>query len=113
MPVYGGYCDTCNRNFDYISTIHLRNTSPDCPFCGGEQTRRDIKYELSTCTNFDETCKEHERWSWAMGVNVEQIPEAIKAFPGSEYNPKTGQLRVKSRAHKLQEMKRRGMEEYV
>jgi len=58
----------------------------------------------------DATMVENERWSWSMGVNPEDIPTAMKAFPGSEYNHE-GQLRVKSRHHKMTELKRRGLVE--
>lgn len=45
-----------------------------------------------------------------MGVNPEQITEAIKTFPESEYAP-DGRLVIKNRKHKLFEMRRRNMEE--
>jgi hypothetical protein len=73
---------------------------------------RDVEYELNTCGDFDETCKSHERWSWSMGVNRQDIPSAMKKYPGSEYHPQTGQLKIKNRKHKLYELKRRQMEEY-
>jgi hypothetical protein len=102
----------CGFKFDEFRRIKHRNDAGKCPECL-HSAGRDIKTELNSGSAFDATCQEHERWSWAMGVCPEQIPEAMKNFPGSEYHPETGQLRVKSRKHKLSEMKRRGMEEYA
>jgi len=59
-------------------------------------------------TAFDETTKDHKRYSYSMGVLPEQIKEAEKAFPGSKYTP-DGRLIIKNRQHKLKEMKRRNM----
>jgi len=53
----------------------------------------------------------NERYSIAMGVSPEQIEEAKRTFPGSEYDKK-GRLLIKNRKHKLAEMKRRGYIEY-
>ena len=52
----------------------------------------------------------NERWSESMGVTEEQIPEAMKTFPGSTYDS-TGRLLIKNRKHKLFEAKRRGYAE--
>lgn len=54
---------------------------------------------------------DNERWSESMGVTPEQIPEAVKTFPGSTYDS-TGRLLIKNRKHKLQEMKKRGYVEF-
>jgi len=50
------------------------------------------------------------RWSSAMGCHPNKIDEARKQFPGSEYNS-DGDLLIRNRHHKLQEMKRRGLVE--
>ena len=52
----------------------------------------------------------NERWSESMGVVPNQIAEAERTFPGSEYDSE-GRLRIKNRKHKLFEMKRRGYTE--
>jgi hypothetical protein len=52
----------------------------------------------------------NERWSDAMGVVPNQIPEAERTFPGSKYDS-DGRLLIKNRRHKLYEMKRRGYAE--
>ena len=53
---------------------------------------------------------ENPRWSESMGVTPEQIPEAMRTFPGSEYDSE-GRLLITSRKHKKFEMKRRGYTE--
>ena len=53
----------------------------------------------------------NERWSRAMGVNIRQIPEAMKLYPGSVYDSR-GYLRVDNRKRKLERMKQRGLIEY-
>jgi hypothetical protein len=60
--------------------------------------------------------RSRERYSKAMGVNPEQIAQAERNFPGSEYvksGPNAGDLIIRDRKHKLREMKRRGMDEYT
>lgn len=52
-----------------------------------------------------------ERFSDSMGVNPDQIQEAKKLFPGSEYLP-DGRLKVKNRADKKKKLKERGYIEY-
>ena len=47
-----------------------------------------------------------------MGCHVAQIPEMTRAYPGSEYHPKTGQLRVCSRQDKVRKMKQRDITEF-
>ncbi len=113
MPLYTYRCERCGMVFDYIECIVHRNDAQVCPGCNGPASR-DVESEVRGSGNFDETCKEHVRYSKSMGVNPEQIATAEKAFPGSEYvksGPNAGDLIIRSRQHKLKEMKRRGMEE--
>lgn len=49
-----------------------------------------------------------ERRSWAMAVHPDQIPDAMKKWPGSKYDSKTGQLIYKGRTGKKVAMKARG-----
>jgi hypothetical protein len=51
------------------------------------------------------------RYSNSMGVNIRQIPEAMRKYLGSEYDHK-GRLKIKNRKHKLFEMKRRRLVEF-
>jgi hypothetical protein len=55
---------------------------------------------------------EEERVSLAMGVHPEQIPEAMKAYPGSRYR-EDGALLYKGRSGKKAAMKQRGYTEYA
>lgn len=55
--------------------------------------------------------KDNPRWSWSMGVNVQDIPEMTKKYPDRKYHHKTGQLLVRNRAHKKKLMKEHGMHE--
>jgi putative FmdB family regulatory protein len=109
MPTYGFRCEKCGP-FNDMCTISNRNLPTECPECGADSPR-DIEWELNTMSDFDETCKEHERYSWSMGCHPNQIAEMTRRYPGSEYRP-NGQLRIKSRNHKLKMLKQRGMEEF-
>lgn len=78
----------------------------DCQSCGKPASRSLVDEHVNT------DMVHNERWSEAMGVTIEQIPQAMQTFPGSCYHPETGALLIKSRKHKLEEMKRRGYVEY-
>jgi hypothetical protein len=56
--------------------------------------------------------QENPRWSWAMAVNVEDIPKMQKQYPDRVYNLNTGQLLVKNRTEKKRLMKEHNMEEH-
>jgi len=112
MPTYTFRCSKCNHVFDEVSTISGRNDPQECPQCQ-EKAPRDVESELANMGDFDETTKDHERWSWSMGVNVHEIPEILRRYPDREYHPKTGQLKVRNRQHKLKLMKEHSMEEWA
>ena len=100
--------------FDNIDCMAYRNNTHICPGCNGPADR-DVQAELKGAAAFDETTKDHVRYSKAMGVNPSQIGEAEKAFPGSEYvktGPNAGDLIIHNRQHKLREMRKRGFEEF-
>ena len=109
MPMYNYKCSKCGMKFESIECVEHRNNAKSCPGCSGP-AGRDAETEIQGAGNFDETTKEHVRYSRSMGVNPEQVAQAEKNFPGSKYTP-DGRLIINSRQHKLQEMKRRGMEE--
>lgn len=100
MPIY---CYTCPD--EHVSEDFKRKPKPSkhikCKECG-KRANRDISLE-----HIHSDCGDAERWSDAMGINPDQIPLAMKTFPGSEYNSE-GQLKIKNRHHKKLEMKRRG-----
>ena len=108
MPMYNYYCPVCG-NFDIVTTIAKRNEKTECLKCG-KLCDRDIENELQTCGAFDETCKEHVRWSSSMGVNPNRIAEAERKYPGSRYSP-DGRLEIIGRKDKLKKLKQRGLVE--
>jgi len=110
MPTYTYRCK-CGSVFDAIVPIRERNKPQKCPDCGGKG-RRDEQSEFASAGKFNELMVDRPRWSEAMGVNPEQIPQAMKMFPDSVYHPKTGALLIRNRQHKLKEMKRRGYAEF-
>ena len=111
MPLYTYKCDKCGNVFDTHVSIKNRNDTQHCPSCNGP-SGRDVEAELKDMGNFNETMQDHPRWSWSMGIHRDRIPEMRKKFPDRNYHPKTGQLEVRNRKHKLQLMKEHGMEEY-
>jgi len=100
MPIYCYRCQLGHTTEDFKKkpkpSKHLK-----CKVCG-ERASRDISLE-----HIHTDCGDAERWSDAMGINLDQIAQAMKTFPGSEYNQE-GQLKIKNRNHKKLEMKRRG-----
>ena len=101
MPIYCYRCVDGHRTEDFTSIPEPRATV-DCEVCGKPASR---SYS-DECKNTD--LVNRERWSESMGINPDQISEAIRTFPGSEYHPETGALKITSRKHKLYEAKRRG-----
>ena len=71
----------------------------------GKVACRDIGAEHAQ-GNVDGLMKENYRWSRTMGVPANQVQEFRKRYPDSTYNDR-GDLLIKSRHHKLQEMKKR------
>lgn len=108
MPLYTYHCLVCGKVFDFHSSIAERNILKICD-CGNK-AERDEATELRTSGDTS-VMMSHERASYAMGVNLRQIPQAVKLYPGSEYDSK-GRLIIHSRKHKLFEMRRRGMTEF-
>ena len=103
MPIYDFKCKDGHISEELMS-IHRAAKSIQCHTCG-KKAKRII-------SNINTDLVENVRYSEAMGVNVEQIPEAMRTFPGSEYHPETGALKITSRKDKLAKMKERGYVEY-
>lgn len=110
---------TCDCGYVANNVLPLKQRDSDvCPKCGLKQRRVRIEYPRNrTIHDFknkggvDALMRDNERWSWSMGINPEDIPKAMKQFPNATYHPKTGQLLVRNRAHKLRQMKERGLVE--
>jgi len=110
MPIYTYKCSKCHTVTDETRTISMR----DCPLqcsCGSAAERSLVDEMRGSAV--DATMKENERWSWSMGVHLDQIPAMVKRYPGSEYCPKTGCLRVSSRQDKVRKMEQRGLTEFA
>lgn len=106
MPLYDYKCRKCGRIFEKIESMKNYMKDQKCK-CGGKGKR-----VLTIGENrADELMKDNPRWSEAMGINPDQLPEFRKVFPDSTYDSR-GRLLIKNRAHKLLEMKRRGYVEY-
>lgn len=107
MPIYVYRCD-CGRVVEEFTHEYCPPANLVCNGCGGIAQRR-LDMELGSV---DSQQVENPRWSASMGVEPNQIPDAMRLFPGSEYHPVSGDLLIKNRKHKLDEMKRRGYTEY-
>lgn len=106
MPRYDYQCQKCGDIFEKIEPMKNYMKSQECK-CGGKAERILTTGECKA----DALMMDNPRWSEAMGINPDQLPEFKKAFPDSTYD-KRGRLLIKNRAHKLLEMKRRGYVEY-
>ena len=83
-----------------------------CSKCGIKQRQYTIRYKQNRnmeCDNKGGICyQDSPRWSWAMGVNRQDIPKAMREHPDQTYHPKTGQLLVKNRTEKKRLMSEHG-----
>lgn len=104
---------SCDFKKDFKGNEPMPKRCPDCKSVGCRviyRTRTDTKTK-GYC-GVDALMKDNHRWSWSMGVNVEDIPKMNKLYPDRVYNPKTGQLLVKNRTEKKKLMKEHSLEEY-
>jgi putative FmdB family regulatory protein len=100
MPIYEYRCD-CGLITEVIAKRYKPSTYATCK-CG-KRAKKIISLPNTDLVN-------NERFSGAMGINIRQIEQAKKIYPGSEYDSK-GRLLIKNRKHKLYEAKRRGLTE--
>lgn len=101
-------CKRCN-----FEKFYEPMKSPNaCPQCGSKWYRLRYIKEAPKKTKFVNIAfDENPRWSWSMGVNIQDIPEMTKKYPDRVYHPKTGQLLVRNRPHKKQLIREHNMEE--
>ena len=101
------YCKGC----DFVGRYVDDDEPFQCPDCdskwyilrfGGEKEDQSV--------NIDGTSRGHQRLSFSLGCNPDEIKKFEKLYPGSKYTP-DGRLVINSRQHKLQELKRRGYAE--
>jgi len=101
-------CSAC----DYVGHVVTQNKwDRRCEGCGEiVKTHKIIfkKHHNPKRTNYvDVMMDDRPRWSDAMGINPEQLPDFLKRYPDSTYDSE-GRLLIKNRAHKIKEMSRRG-----
>lgn len=108
MPTYCYLCSICGENFEIAAPMSESSKPRKC-VCGGKAVR-SLQLEHAQ-GNVDGLQRDNPRWSWALGINPNQIKEAMQAHPDAVFNSK-GQMLIKNRADKLRRMREAGMEEY-
>lgn len=103
MPIYEFHCVDCDNTLEIFQHKMRPRKKVKCSKCGNMMRR------IISRVNTD--LKENIRFSNAMGVNIRQIPEAMRLYPDSEYDNK-GRLKIYSRKDKLKKMKQRGVTEF-
>jgi len=104
MPIFNYLCSHCGHKWEEIGSAKDFTRYMSCPGCGKQAEKNFGGAKVVVFS-------EKERFSIAMGVHPSQIPAAMRAYPGSEYNEK-GYLRVRGRTDKKKKMKQRGYIEY-
>jgi len=107
LAIYCYSCSKCGENFEVTAPMSESSKPRKCE-CGGEAIR-DIRAEQSQ-GNIDGLMVDNPRWSWALGINPNQIKDAMKTHPGAVFNER-GQMLIKNRNDKLRRMKEAKMEE--
>jgi putative FmdB family regulatory protein len=106
MPDYLFKCYDCDEEVEVTCTMSKRPKSLPCPKCG-----KDI-FQHFGGRKLTNGFKDNPRESRAMGVHPSQIGQAMKKWPGSEYNPRTGRLKIRNRTEKMTRLRQRGLIEY-
>ena len=101
MPTYCYQCSDCGENFEIIASMSESSKPRKCT-CGGKALR-NLQLEQAQ-GNVDGLMKDNPRWSWALGINPNQIKEAMKKHPNAVFNSK-GQMLIRNRQEKKQRMK--------
>jgi len=108
MPMYTYTCSKCKKTFSEFSTVEGRNRPKKCE-CGGT-AKRDLQKEFSEMSQFNATMKENVRYSDALGVNPDQIPEFKRRWPWMDFTP-DGRCIIRNREEKKRIMRARGFVE--
>lgn len=103
MPFYDFKCEKCGKIFDELLPMSKSSQPQKCE-CGGTAVK------IYTNSRIDATMVDNERWSWALGVNEDQIPEFQQKFPDWKFDSQ-GRVLVKNRQDKLKKLKQRGFVE--
>jgi len=107
------FCKECDKIF---RTSQVDRYNPFCDSCDGKlkpkcMEKNKVEQKRDKCF-VDILMQDNPRWSTAMGCGTHQIPEMMKHYPDATYNPETGDLLVKNRAHKKKQMRERGLDEH-
>ena len=103
MPLYAFKCE-CGNYMEEICSISERSQEKKCDRCG-KMAPRDY-------TDSGHCHSEKEMVSRAMGIHPRDIPKAMKKWPGSRYDPRTGHLLLRGRTERNQRMRERGFVDY-
>ena len=102
-------CQDCEETFDEVVNVDSGTPEMPCPkckeMCGWVKLGGKPK---STRPFVNIAYPEHIRESLAMAVRPEDVPAAMKKYPGSTYNSR-GHLIIHNRAEKLKRMKERNL----
>lgn len=104
MPFYDFKCEKCGQIIEKFLPMAKSSQPQDCD-CGG------IANKIYTNSRVDATMVDNPRWSWALGVNEDQIPEFQKKFPDWKFDNQ-GRVLIQNRQDKLKKLKQRGYVEF-
>lgn len=102
MPAYDFECGQCGTVTEDMFLINERPDYIKCPDCSG-RAKRIISISVKT------NAESEERWSKAFAINPTQIPDMERRFPGDEYHPVSGAMKIKGFQHQKKIAKRLGM----
>ena len=108
MPTYCYTCSGCGESFEIVAPMSESSKPRKC-VCGKDAVR-SLQLEHAQ-GNVDGLQRDNPRWSWALGINPNQIKEAMKKHPGAVFNEK-GQMLIRNRQEKKQRMREAGMIEF-
>lgn len=108
------YCPECKwwvteaglKDEEYLSVVVVNSCGINCPKCWARLKSRPSEFE-----NYSRKVCDKARKSYAMSVRPEDVPNAMKKWPGSRYD-KNGVLEISGRAEKKIRMKQRGFCEH-
>jgi len=103
MPLYDFECENCNKITEEMFLIAERPSYIPCPDCGGKAIR------IISIGVKGGNAESRVLWSKAFGIHPDQIPEMKRRFPGDEYHPVSGAMKIKGYKHQKQIAKRLGM----
>ena len=103
MPLYDYKCMRCEQ-----LTERLVRTEPVLDLVPCEQCGYAAKRIISAGAG-RQSGESRSIWSRSFGINPDQIPEMTRRFPGDEYHPVTGAMKINGFQHQKQIAKRLGM----